>query len=169
VIEPRNVTDRGADAVNRAEGNIGCVVSGLGASGPPGSKSRACSQRGCRGTWEIPQSPRVRVEGRGLRHRRSSDEEPATATPRRLGDEQQCVVPPERTKGSEAAWTVGSRSALVVPVKLVNCRPREPVEGSGVPNHGIVGRKHSETSCSSSSVPTQRRRIADQGCNTANP
>jgi len=26
VIEPRNVTDRGADAVNRAEGNIGCVL-----------------------------------------------------------------------------------------------------------------------------------------------
>ena len=84
MIEPRNVTDRGADAVNRAEGNIGCVVSGLGASGPPGSKSRACSQRGCRGTWEIPPSPRARVEGRGLRHRRSSEEEPVTATPRCL-------------------------------------------------------------------------------------
>jgi hypothetical protein len=46
------------------------------------------------------------------------------------GDEQQCVVPPGRTKGSGAGRMAGSRSALVIPVKLANCRPREPVEGS---------------------------------------
>ena len=79
-------------------------------------------------------------------------------------DEQQSVVPPGERKESEAGRTAGSRSTLIVPVKLANCRPREPAEGSGVPNHGIVERKHSETSCSSSSVQTQRRRIADQGC-----
>jgi hypothetical protein len=45
---------------------------------------------------------------------------------------------------------MGSRSTLVVPAKLANCRPQEPVEGSGVPDDGAVERKHSDTSCSSS-------------------
>ena len=164
MIEPRKVTECGADAVNRAEGNIGCVVSGLGASGPPGSKSRACSQRGCRGTWEIPHvstsvSRRQRIEAPA--HFRRGAGNSNSPLPR---DEQQSVVPPERTKGIEEGRMVGSRSALVVPVKLANCRPREPVEESGAPNHGIVERKYSETSCSSSSVSTERRRIADQDC-----
>jgi hypothetical protein len=42
------VTDRGADVVNGTEGNIECVVKWPDAFGPPGSESRACSQRGCR-------------------------------------------------------------------------------------------------------------------------
>src|SRR6266480_4187278 len=33
-----------------------------------------------------------------------------------------------RTKGSEAGRTMGSRSTPVVPRKLANCRPREPVK-----------------------------------------
>jgi hypothetical protein len=144
--------------------NIGCVVSGLGASGPPGSKSRACSHRGCRGTWEIPHvspsvSRRQRIEAPALYRRGAGNSN--SPLPR---DEQQSVVPPKRTKGSGAGRRAGSRSALIVPVKLANRRPREPVEGRGAPDHGIVEGKHSETSCSSSSVSTERRRIADQGC-----
>ena len=41
-----------------------------------------------------------------------------------------------------------SRSSPVVPRKLANCRPREPVKESGVPDYGTVEGKHSETSCS---------------------
>src|SRR5438270_9171363 len=41
--------------------------------------------RGCRGTWEIPSSPRVGVEGRGSRHRRAvPTRSRPTATPRCL-------------------------------------------------------------------------------------
>jgi hypothetical protein len=30
----------------------------------------------------------------------------------------------------------GSRSALMVPVKLANCRPQEAMKGRGAPDHG---------------------------------
>jgi hypothetical protein len=39
----------------------------------------------------------------------------------------------------------GRRSALIVPMKPENCRPREPVEGRGVPGYGVAGRKHAGT------------------------
>src|SRR6266498_2925309 len=53
-----------------------------------------------------------------------------------------------RTKESEAGRTMGSRSTPIVPTKLANCRPREPVKGSGVPDYGTIEGKHSDTSCS---------------------
>ena len=42
-------------------------------------------------------------------------------------------------------WATGSRRTLIVPKKLANRRPREPVEGSGVPDHRTVEGEHNET------------------------
>src|SRR4051812_1937535 len=112
------------------------------ARGPPGSKSRACSQRGCRGTWEILSSPRVRVEARGSRHRRSTDEEPVNSNSPLAWRQAAVRGTARRTKESGAGRTAGSRSPLIVPRKPENRIPRNPVEGSEGPGHGTVEGKH---------------------------
>ena len=73
------------------------------------------------------------------------DEGPVNGNSPLPRDEQQSVVPAGERKASGQGWTVGSRSALIVPRKLANCRSREPVEGSGVPGYGTVEGKHGET------------------------
>ena len=143
------MTECGADVVSRTEGNIACIATGPDTCGPPGSESRACSREGLPGNLGDPVvstsvSRRQRIEAPAS----SSDEEPVNSNSPLPHDEQQSVVPPERTKGSGAGGTVGSRSTPIVPMKLANCRPREPVKGSGVPDYGAVEENHSETSCS---------------------
>src|SRR5437868_3160099 len=50
-----------------------------------GRRAEHVRERGCRGTWEIPLSPRVGVEGRGSRHRHAVPmRSRTTATPRCL-------------------------------------------------------------------------------------
>ena len=51
-------------------------------------------------------------------------------------------VPP--TKRSAVGWAAGRHSVLIVPVKLANSPPLEPVEGSETSSHGTVTEKHDE-------------------------
>lgn len=89
-------------------------------------------------------SPRVRIEGRGLRHRRRSEEEPANSNSPLPCEPQQSVEPPERTKVSLARRTAGSRSVLVVPTKPEKRSPRDPVEGRETPGQGTAEGKHEQ-------------------------
>ena len=50
----------------------------------------------------------------------------------------------KRRKRSAARWAAGSHSVLIVPMKLANFTPLEPVEGSETSNHGTVFEKHGE-------------------------
>ena len=50
----------------------------------------------------------------------------------------------KRRKRSAARWAAGSHSVLIVPTKLANFTPLEPVEGSETSNHGTVFGKHDE-------------------------
>ncbi len=50
----------------------------------------------------------------------------------------------KRRKRSAARWVAGSHSVLIVPSKLANFTPLEPVEGSETSNHGTVFGKHDE-------------------------
>ena len=50
----------------------------------------------------------------------------------------------KRRKRSAARWAAGSHSVLIVPLKLANFTPLEPVEGSETSNHGTVFGKHDE-------------------------
>ena len=81
------------------------------------------------------------VEGRGLRHRRSSEEEPATATPRCLAKRSSPWYRGVR-KRNEAGWAAGSRSAPKVPTKPEKRSPRDPVEGREAPGHGTAEGQH---------------------------
>jgi hypothetical protein len=50
----------------------------------------------------------------------------------------------KRRKRSAARWAAGSHSVLIVPMKLANFTPLEPVEASETSNHGTVFGKHGE-------------------------
>ncbi len=50
----------------------------------------------------------------------------------------------KRRKRSAAKWVTGSHSVLILPLKLANFTPLEPVEGSETSNHGTVFGKHGE-------------------------
>ncbi len=50
----------------------------------------------------------------------------------------------KRRKRSAARWVTGSHSVLILPLKLANFTPLEPVEGSETSNHGAVFGKHDE-------------------------
>lgn len=108
--------------MKRTEGNIEGIVSGLMHSVRRGSKSRACSTEGCQGTWEIQPSPRERVAGKGLRHRRSTEEEPETATPRCLATRSSAWYREVRNQ-NDMGQTDASRSTSIVPGKLANRCP----------------------------------------------
>jgi hypothetical protein len=110
------VTDRGADVVNRTEGNTECVVvagrirsagaeeQSMFAKGLPRNLGDpAClHERGRRKRIEAPAQSR---KGAGKRHL------PASHEP------QQCVISPDERAVSRGKGTTGSRNALMVPRK----------------------------------------------------
>src|SRR5712691_6333824 len=85
------------------------------------------------------------LEGRGLRHRRSSEEEPATATPRCLAKRSSAWYREVRRR-NDAGRAAGSRSAPKVPRKPEKRPPRDPVEGRGAPGHGTAEGEHERDS-----------------------
>jgi hypothetical protein len=103
-----------------------------------------------------------------LRHRRSSDEEPANSNSRFSCPA--AVRGIARRTSSESGERGGRKSEHSDSTgEAGELSPAGASERSGVPSHGIVGRKRSETSYSSSPVSTQRRRIADEGCQRSKP
>ena len=110
MIEPRNVTESGADAVNRAEGNISCIAMARCARSA-GAEERSMFAKGLPRNLGDPvvstsASRRQRIEAPAS----STDEEPANSNSPLPHDEQQSVVPPGERKRArrKGRWEVGA-------------------------------------------------------------
>jgi len=79
-----------------------------------------------------------------MRHRRSSDKEPANGNSPLPHEPQQRVVSPDERKVSRTKGTTGSRNALMVPKKPEKRTPRDPVEGSEASGQGTAEGKHEQ-------------------------
>ena len=155
MIEPRNVTARGADVVNRAEGKSACAVVAWRTT-PPGSKSTACSQ----GFTQEPGRPcrlrrRVPVGSRATKTQARRRAVLSHLWERK--DERHCGTA-KRRKRSAAGGTSGSHSASLYR-RSGGTDPRDPVEGRGRRRMEPMERKMTETPISEK-VLTKLQRIA---------
>ena len=93
------------------------------------------------GTWEILLLPRQHP-GRRYRVTNSRPWRPTRPPGSEHNECNRGIA--KRRKRSAARWAAGSHSVLIVPMKLANFTPLEPVEGSETSNHGTVFEKHGE-------------------------
>ena len=118
-----------------------CCTVWSGVSSPAGvGLEHVQTDIGSPGTWELLSFPRQQP---GRRYRVNNSRPRRRTRPARSESNECNRGTIER--GNEARWMGGRRqSVLIVPMKLANFTPLEPVEGSETSIHGTFLEKHDE-------------------------